>query len=334
MKTFYLFLKSKRTTLLLWLIVTGIFFLVPMLYDMPLYATGYASILALVCLLIGFLLSYARFCQKHQTLKQMQKSVLYNLDALPEPKDPVEQDYIDLITLLFNEKQHFITKKEEEWKETIDYYTLWAHQIKTPIAAMRLLLQSDDASGIPETKELAAELFSIEQYVEMALQFLRLGSSSTDYRFVSCELDDILRGVIRKFAPVFIRKKISLQYEPVCRQITTDEKWLSFVLEQILSNALKYSKKGFIRIYMDENQENTLVIEDSGIGINPEDLPRIFEKGYTGFNGRLDKRASGIGLYLCKRILTNLSFGISITSTPGEGTKAFLDFSQYHLTAD
>lgn len=114
MKTFYLFLKSKRTTLLLWLIVTGIFFLVPMLYDMPLYATGYASILALVCLLIGFLLSYARFCKKHQTLKQMQKSVLYNLDALPEPKDPVEQDYIDLITLLFNEKQHFITKKEEE----------------------------------------------------------------------------------------------------------------------------------------------------------------------------------------------------------------------------
>lgn len=140
MKTFYLFLKSKRTTLLLWLIVTGIFFLVPMLYDMPLYATGYASILALVCLLIGFLLSYARFCKKHQTLKQMQKSVLYNLDALPEPKDPVEQDYIDLITLLFNEKQHFITKKEEEWKETIDYYTLWAHQIKTPIAAMRLFL--------------------------------------------------------------------------------------------------------------------------------------------------------------------------------------------------
>ena len=199
---------------------------------------------------------------------------------------------------------------------------------------MRLLLQSDDASGIPETKELAAELFSIEQYVEMALQFLRLGSSSTDYRFVSCELDDILRGVIRKFAPVFIRKKISLQYEPVCRQITTDEKWLSFVFEQILSNALKYTKKGFIRIYMDEHQENTLVIEDSGIGINPEDLPRIFEKGYTGFNGRLDKRASGIGLYLCKRILTNLSFGISITSTPGEGTKAFLDFSQYHLTAD
>ena len=150
----------------------------------------------------------------------------------------------------------------------------------------------------------------------MALQFLRLGSSSTDYRFVSCELDDILRGVIRKFAPVFIRKKISLQYEPVCRQITTDEKWLSFVFEQILSNALKYTKKGFIRIYMEE------------------DLPRIFEKGYTGFNGRLDKRASGIGLYLCKRILTNLSFGISITSTPGEGTKAFLDFSQYHLTAD
>lgn len=117
MKTFYLFLKSKRTTLLLWLIVTGIFFLVPMLYDMPLYATGYASILALVCLLIGFLLSYARFCKKHQTLKQMQKSVLYNLDALPEPKDPVEQDYIDLITLLFNEKQHFITKKKKSGRK-------------------------------------------------------------------------------------------------------------------------------------------------------------------------------------------------------------------------
>ena len=334
MKTFYLFLKSKRAALLLWLIITGIFFLVPMLYDMPLYAVGYAAILSLVCLLISFLFVYVRFYQKHQALKHMQKSILYSLDALFEPKDPLEQDYIDLITLLFTEKQHFITKKEDEWRETIDYYTLWAHQIKTPIAAMRLLLQSEDASDIPETKELSAELFSIEQYVEMALQFLRLGSSSTDYHFVSCELDDILRSVIRKFAPVFIRKKISLQYEPVCRQITTDEKWLAFVLEQILSNALKYTKKGSIKIYMDEGEENTLVIEDSGIGINPDDLPRIFEKGYTGFNGRLDKRASGIGLYLCKRILTNLSFGISITSKPGEGTKVFLDFSQYHLSAD
>ena len=115
------------------------------------------------------------------------------------------------------------------------------------------------------------------------------------------ELDDLIHQAVRKYAPLFIRRKIALQYEDVHCQILTDEKWLEFVLEQVLSNALKYTRKGKIKIYMDPQSPKTLVIEDTGIGIAPEDLPRVFERGYTGYNGRTDKRSTGIGLYLCRQ---------------------------------
>ncbi len=334
MKTFYLFLKSKKTSLILWLVIAGIFFLIPSLYGLPLYAIGYAALLALSCTLICFWIEFSRFSKKHNELKQQQTSVVHDLSLLPAPENAIEADYTALISILFDSKQAFTTRSEKEWQETVDYYTLWAHQIKTPISAMRLLLQSEESDGLPQKSELTAELFSIEQYVEMALQFLRLDSTSTDYHFTTCELDQLLRGVIRKFAPVFIRKKISLEYEPLDLTVTTDEKWLAFVLEQLLSNALKYTKKGAIHIYAEQDAKKVLLIEDTGIGIRKEDLPRIFEKGYTGFNGRLDKRASGIGLYLTKRILDNLSHRITITSTPGVGTKVAIDFSQYEISPD
>ena len=151
----------------------------------------------------------------------------------------------------------------EKYADMVDYYTLWAHQIKTPIAAMRLTLQSGEMS---QSRELSEDLHRIEQYVEISSQF--------------------------------IRRKIKLVYEPVGVTVLTDEKWLLFVLEQVLSNALKYTKAGEIEITLEAPK--TVCIRDTGIGIAPEDINRIFEKGYTGYNGRTDKKASGIGLYLCR----------------------------------
>ena len=197
----------------------------------------------------------------------------------------------------------------------MDYYTTWVHQIKTPIASMRLTLQSEDSAA---ARQLFEELQRIEAYVEMVLAFLRLDSDSKDYVFCECDLDTVIREAVKKFAVQFIRKKIELRYEPANVKVLTDEKWLSFVVEQILSNSRKYTDSGSISIFVEEPL--TLCIKDTGIGIAQEDLPRVFEKSYTGYNGRSDKKASGIGLYLCRRICTNLGHTIDIESYPGKGT--------------
>ena len=136
---------------------------------------------------------------------------------------------------------------------------------------------------------------------------------------------------MKKYAPLFIRKKLTLGYEPVNCQVLTDEKWLEFVLEQILSNAIKYTKRGSVAVYMDDREEKTLVIADTGIGIAAEDVPRVFEKGFTGYNGRYDKRSTGIGLYLCRRVLNRLSHTIRIESEPGQGTRVYINLDTVNL---
>lgn len=185
---------------------------------------------------------------------------------------------------------------------------------------MRLLFQET-----PQP-ELEVELLKIEQYVEMVLGYLRLGSGSTDYVFREESLDSLLRQAVRKYARLFILKKISLDFQETNRSVVTDEKWLSFVIEQLLSNALKYTPEGGqIRVY---NDGETVVIADSGIGIQEEDLPRVFEKGFTGFNGRENRKSTGIGLYLCREVMDRLNHDISISSRPGQGTLVRLDLSR------
>ena len=166
----------------------------------------------------------------------------------------------------------------------------------------------------------------IEQYVEMVLSYLRLDSSSTDYVLQDCSLDQLLRGAVRKLAKMFILKKITLDFRETGKTVLTDGKWLGFVVEQALSNALKYTPEGgTIRVYGDGD---TVVIADDGIGIRPEDLPRVFEKGFTGYNGRTERKSTGIGLYLCKTVMERLCHGITVTSRPGQGTLVRLDLSR------
>ena len=170
---------------------------------------------------------------------------------------------------------------------------------------------------------------------------------SSDLKLSRCSLDRIIRDQIHKYAGIFVSKKLTLTYESISQDVLTDEKWLGFVIGQILSNALKYTRTGGIRIYLEKKlsldtddvsisigndscnkvENLTLVIEDTGIGIRAEDIPRIFEKGYTGVNGRDDNRATGIGLYLSNKIMRKLGHCLYITSTEGKGTKVFLEFS-------
>lgn len=227
----------------------------------------------------------------------------------------IERDYMDLIQAIFEDKKQYMDKSDGEKAEMLDYYTLWVHQIKTPIAAMRLILQSEETQ---QYRELQGQLFKIEQYVEMVMAYLRIGSSSTDFLLKEYEMEVMVKQSVRKYAPMFIRKKISVKLGNLKYKVLTDEKWLCFAIEQILANAIKYTNEGYILI--DSENETTLVIKDTGIGIAPEDLPRICEKGFTGYNGRIDKRASGIGLYLTKQILTKLGHRISFESEIGKGT--------------
>lgn len=289
---------------------------------------GYTALLSGVLALLLALLDLRRFSLRHRQLSDALKSIRVSDEQLPPPENLIEEDYRQLIRALGEEKQRQTSAMDQRMSDMQDYFTLWAHQIKTPIAAMRLILQTkpENSAG-----EIEGELFRVEQYVEMVLNYLRLDSDSTDFVFKTCALDGIIRQCVRKYAKQFIRKKISLEYEGTDLQVLTDEKWLCFVIEQILSNALKYTAAGSIRIF---TQGETLIIADTGMGIAPEDLPRVFEKGYTGYNGRTDKKATGIGLYLCKKILQKLGHGISISSEVGKGTRVSIDLSREELTVE
>ena len=329
MKVFLSWLRARLWTLAFpaaCLVVCAVVF---GLYQLPLCAVGYAALLCGVLALLWMALDFLLYARRHRCLTALQKEIDATLAHLPEPRDLLDTDWCALIRTLDEAKRDAQAEGERRYTATVEYFTVWVHQIKTPIAAMRLLLQETDT---PENRALSEELMRIEQYVEMVLGYLRLDSDSTDYVLRRCELDAIVRQSVRKYAALFIRKKIRLDYQSVNCAVLTDEKWLAFVIEQILSNALKYTRSGSVTIRLEA--PCTLVIADTGIGIPPDELPRVFERGYTGCNGRTDKRATGLGLYLCKRILTQLGHGIDIRSAPGAGTAVRICLEEHDLEVE
>ena len=323
MKFLISYLNYRKKVILVFLIFAVIFSVSFALYHLPLGAVLYPLALCLLVALIFVIRDFNNIRKTHKDLEKIKKLTVYGMEFLPEAKNEIERDYGDVANILFEENKQIRLKMEERYNEMIDYYTMWAHQIKTPIAAMRLNLQNEDSDF---SRRLTEDLQRIEQYVEMVLCYLRLDSNSSDYVIREYDIDGIVRQGIKKFASQFIRKKIKLDYRPSDLKVVTDEKWLLFVIEQVLSNSLKYTKQGSISVFVNNNQE--LCIKDTGIGIAPEDLPRIFENGYTGYNGRNDKKASGIGLYLCKRICKNLGHEITASSVLGEGTTIKINLNQ------
>ncbi len=326
MKLLLSYLRQRRKGIMAFFLFCAVFAASFLLYHLPIGAIAYPT---LFCLLLGTIFvvwDFSRARQKHKMLLEIQNLTAAMIGSLPEPQGADDEDYQAIIRSLQKEAAEHDTLASARYQDMVEYYTLWVHQIKTPITSMRLSLEKEDTAL---SRKLSSDLFQIEQYVEMVLAFLRLDSSSSDYVFKEYRLDGIIEQAISKFASEFIARKIHLSYTPTGESVVTDEKWLSFVLEQILSNALKYTPSGEIKI--DLRQPKTLCIQDTGIGIAPSDLPRVFEKGYTGCNGRADKRASGIGLYLCRRICGKLGIEIRIDSQLDQGTTVFLDLEQYKL---
>ena len=309
------FFWEQRMVGLFLVLAVAIFALVFSMYDIKLEAILYASMLCLTAGLLFegvHLISYLRRHTEQQ--KRLQGLPISYIELLP-PRTLAEQDLQAMVQKLGEQYTAVITDWQRQQKESLDYYSAWVHQIKTPISSMKMILQQEDTE---ENHLLSAELFRIEQYTEMALQYLRLDSKTNDFVFQQYDLDSIIRQAIRKYAPQFILRKIRLIYEPVSMTILTDEKWMLFLLEQLLSNAIKYTPHGSVTISV--TPEKVLQVADTGIGIAPEDLPRIFEKGFTGYNGRADKKSTGLGLYLCQQAAKKISVSLSVTSEVGKGS--------------
>lgn len=320
-------LRRHRRALLLWGGFTGLLFLVYGLYGLPPGPAVYTALLgALLALILG--LTALPGERRRLLLLRAWRRQGGCPGELSEPEDAFEREYRAIIASVEAQLLETKEKASREAAEAARYYTLWSHQVKTPISAMRLLLQEDE----PDRRALEQELFKTEQYVDMALQYQRLGSGSRDLVLRLCPLSDLVRQAVKRTATLFIHKKVALNLSPIDAQVISDEKWLVFVLEQLLTNAVKYTPEGgSVSIHLLPGEEMSLAVEDTGIGILPEDLPRVTEWGYTGRNGRLDKRSTGIGLSLCRQTLDMLGHSMRIESQVGKGTRVILDLSRHHF---
>jgi hypothetical protein len=314
------YFKSRRAVLLLYVLTVCTVLLLGFLAQQDRIYVRYACIIIsfiFICVLLG---DGARYRRNRRRMSLIRARVELLPRELPEPIDGLNEDYDALIRALVHENERLKTESlclQEEQKE---YYTLWMHQIKTPISAMRLLL---DAKDDESARLLRQELFKVDQYADLALKFVKLSDIASDLVIERCDLNEIARAVVKKYSLLFIYSKLSVEIGSLSRDIPCDRMWLEFILGQLLSNSVKYTRTGSVHIYMGKAD---LVVEDSGIGIRKEDLPRIFEKGYTGYNGRMDTRASGIGLYLVKRAATALGIRVSVASELGKGTRVTLHF--------
>ncbi len=328
LKTIIAYIKTKARRIALAAFMLALFMFIISLYRLPLNAVLYASQVSVLFLTVFAVIGYILFRKKYLRLKKLNDTGLISHEQLPPPTGEIEQAYAALIERMLRDQDAAKREAAEKLARNASYYATWAHQVKTPIAAMRLMLQSGAA---PDSGAMREELISVERYVDMAMAYVRLDDSGDDFVIREYDLDEILKPILRRFSRVFIRKKLKLNYETLSVRTLTDKKWLSFMLEQLLSNAVKYTTDGSVSIYL---ENGSLVIADTGIGISPSDMPRIYEMGYTGLNGRIDEHASGIGLYLCRRIADMLGHRLTIESQLNVGTRAIVSLARDHVYSE
>lgn len=310
------YLKERKTDIIMYFVFVFVFVLIFKLYSVDVKIALYPAIICMILWAIYAAIKFYRYCRNHRHRIELSNHIEITLKNLPKPESLLEEDYQNLLNVLMEYNRMQLSENNQKYSDMREYITLWAHQMKTPITAINLLINEFDNDDKNKIKE---QLFEIEGYVDTALQFTRLDTMNSDLLLKEYSLMQIVKQGIKYYSKIFISKGISLKLSEFDTTVVTDEKWLLFVIKQILSNALKYTDEGSISIYTSPNK--TLVIEDTGIGISEEDINRIFERGFTGYNGRLDKKATGIGLYLSKQILDKLNHNIKIYSQSGAGTK-------------
>lgn len=307
-------LYSRRFILLLLLIVFSIMGMFAFIFE------DGRSLLEYQLLLAFLLASFFLGMDLASAYKEYRNQLFY---ASGRPQTALEVLLFEKLALLEMDKKNRAIEEREKLNDLMDYYTLWAHQIKTPIAASSLLVGEIEDKKVKN--QLEQELFKIESYVNIVLQYLRLESFHEDLVLKKENLEDLVKEIVKKYAIFFNQKGLSLNLHDLDRTIITERKWFVVILEQVLSNSLKYTSQGGIEIYF---QEDTLYIKDSGLGIQDADLLRVFERGFSGYNGRLTQQSSGLGLYLSKKIADELGHQISIASQVGQGTTVMISFSE------
>ncbi len=321
------YFHSRKSIYFVFGLILLIFITILFLYNTLNQAIYYATILCFFVVLVFFVMDYGHYIDHKNRLERMLSLNEIDIHHLPSPMTSLEESYQALLIEVDRRHQALEETYENTYQESVDYFTLWVHQIKTPIAALRLLTDKHF-----QQQDVQVQISRIEQYVEMALYYVKIDHIASDLRLAHYDLRSLVNEAIRKQAVLFIQKKITLDLQPIDRCILTDEKWIVFVIEQILSNALKYTPSGG-RIEIYEHDE-TLYIKDTGIGIKAEDLPRLYEKGFTGYNGRVDKKASGLGLYLCQQIIHYFGYTLTITSKVKEGTCIAINFHVENLEVE
>ncbi len=298
-------------------LAVAIFDITALLYEEFRAPAIYATIILIVIYALLLAAEYPRYVSRMRYLNQLNASRDPEecAENLPESLSCEIQTYQQILKTLSASYRQKVSDEDEMYRDRSDYFAMWAHQIKTPIAAMHLLI---DDQEMPEVKD---QLFRIEEYVSIVMHYLKTDDVSKDFVLKQYDLDPIIEQAVRHYSSVFIRKKLKLNFERTGIKTVTDEKWLLFVIEQILSNSLKYTEQGSITI---RREDNNLVIQDTGCGIAKEDIPMLFEHGYTGYNGRMDKRSTGLGLYLCYKVLDRLGHTIRIESETGKGTSVYI----------
>ncbi|WP_278926668.1 sensor histidine kinase [Staphylococcus auricularis] len=216
-------------------------------------------------------------------------------------------------------------REQIEYKNEIEaYFLTWVHQIKTPITASKLLLEQNHEDTVNRVRQ---EILQIDNYTNLALSYLKLINQQTDMVLMKVSIDDLIRTLIKKYSIQFIQNHTKVHYEKVTDEVLTDAKWASIMIEQILNNALKYARGKDIWIDFD-SQQNQLMIADNGIGISQADKPKIFDRGYSGYNGRLNDKSSGIGLFIVKQIANRLQHKVEVESELNEGATFTITFPQ------
>ena len=226
-----------------------------------------------------------------------------------------KEDMAKRIEELEIENKILQSKIIDERKDLEEYFLLWIHQIKTPITVCNLILGKPDADH-----RLREQMIYIEEYTNMAMNYLKLLERTSDMDIYEVDLDIIISSIVKKYSLIFIEKKISLDYTPTNAKVISDAKWLFIMLEQIISNSLKYTKSGKISINFDKELLK-LSIKDTGIGIPSKDIKKIFDRGYSGFNGRVNEKSSGLGLYMVGRIAQILNIKIEVYSKLNIGSE-------------
>ncbi len=284
------------------------------LYDVRMEPILYTTFLLILFVLPFALWDLRRTYQKCGRLKNIEQAKVPVTPDLPTADTLLEENYQRVIKEILQAWQNERADQRKINAERDDYYTLWTHQIKTPIYSMDLMLQTGDTAP----SKWKTELLQISRYVDMALKYLQLENQYSDLCLERVELLPLAQEAIKKYSVILIAKRINIDFHDLNSTILTDRKWLLFILEQLVSNAAKYTEQGSIAIYQPTPLQ--ICVSDTGIGIAAEDLPRLFEKGYTGFNGRIHQKSTGCGLYMCKKVSLLLGYKLTVSSQINKGT--------------